>query len=111
MHREVEEEMGTTTLHSLRLLGVYSDPKRDDRRDTVSAVYVGRIWGKLKAGDDAKEVSVIPLKALNVDIIKLSFDHADLLRDYWYGKEGVKVHKLAPRVGTSLCSWPRADVN
>lgn len=105
--REVEEEIGTTSLHSLRLLGVYSHPERDDRRHTVSAVYVGRVHGKLKAGDDAKVVSVIPLGVMNVELIKLSFDHNDILKDYWYAlKESVVERNLLPRRGTNLCPVP-----
>lgn len=102
MAREVKEETGATP-YDLRLLGVYSRPDRDDRRHTVSATYVASITGRVQAGDDAKEVALIPLKILNVDMIKLAFDHADFLRDY-FAKGGFVG---SPRAGTSLC--PTAD--
>jgi 8-oxo-dGTP diphosphatase len=110
VNRKVQEEIGTTSLNSLRLLGVYSHPERDDRRHTVSAVYVGKVHGKFKAGDDAKVVSVIPLQAMNVELIRLSFDHNHILKDYWYAlKETVVERNLMPRQGTSLCPAPRKD--
>ena len=52
-------------------------------------------------------MSVIPLQAMNVELIKLSFDHNDILKDYWYAlKESVVERDLMPRQGTSLCPVP-----
>lgn len=100
VHREVLEEIGTKTLHNLRLLGVYSNPARDKRRHTVSITYVGRVYGRLKSGDDVKDVAVIPLKALNINMIKLAFDHNDFLKDFYSNIVG---RKIFPREGTTLC--------
>jgi 8-oxo-dGTP diphosphatase len=105
LQREVQEEIGTNTLHSVRLIGVYSHPDRDDRRHTISAAYVGRVYGRLKAGDDAKSISVIPLKVMNVELIKLGFDHGDILRSYWYDRNQSRT-VLAPKRGTSTCPAP-----
>lgn len=109
--REVQEETGAVP-YDLRLLGVYSHPDRDDRRHTVSATYVASITGKLKAGDDAKEVALIRpgLVAGDVDALKLAFDHGDFLRDYFAGAGlgvGEGGFEGSPRKGTSLC--PIAD--
>jgi len=110
VNRKVQEEIGTTSLNALRLLGVYSHSERDDRRHTASAVFVGKVHGKFKAGDDAKVVSVIPLQAMNVELIRLSFDHNHILKDYWYSlKETVVERNLMPRQGTSLCPAPPRD--
>lgn len=102
--REVREETGAEP-YDLRLLGVYSHPDRDDRRHTVSATYVASISGRLKAGDDAKEVALVKpeLAMANIEGLRLAFDHADFLRDYFR----VGGFVPGPRAGTSLC--PVAD--
>ena len=75
--REAQEETGLkVTLKAL--LGMYSDPARDPRGHTVTAVYVGEAHGRPKAGDDAgKAESFDPLKPPT-----LVFDHALVLSDY-----------------------------
>ena len=77
--REMKEEINLE-VQITRLLGVYSDPKRDPRFHTASVVYVARAEGTPKGGDDAKEAHIYPLDKIAFD--KLAFDHADILRDY-----------------------------
>ena len=60
------------------LLGIYSDPGRDDRGHTVSAVYIATASGSPKAEDDAKNIGCFFLDKLPT----LAFDHAQILRDY-----------------------------
>ena len=81
--REAREE---TALHvsNLRLLGCYSDPGRDDRMHTISAVYIADGSGRLQAADDAVNAEVFPLENLPEN---LCFDHATILRDYAAGKK------------------------
>ena len=79
LKREMREEIGLDVTVS-RLLGVYSDPKRDPRLHTVSIVYVAKAVGMPQAGDDAKEVFVVD--PLRLDTTKLVFDHAQILKDY-----------------------------
>lgn len=76
--REAAEE---TLLHVrlLALLGLYSDPTRDPRGHTVTAVYVAEAHGQPRAADDAREVGVFTLDALPAP---LAFDHALILADY-----------------------------
>ena len=75
--REAEEETGLK-VRLKALLGNYSDPVRDPRGHTVTAVYVAEAHGDPKAGDDAKTVQVFdPLKPPT-----LAFDHALVLADY-----------------------------
>lgn len=75
--REALEETGLK-IKLKALLGCYSDPTRDSRGHTVSAVYVAEAGGEPRAGDDAGKVEVIdPMLPP-----KLAFDHALILSDY-----------------------------
>jgi 8-oxo-dGTP diphosphatase len=79
--REVKEETNLD-VSQLRLLGVYSDPKRDARRHTASVVYVGTVdsTSALRSGDDAKSAVMVPIDRLLS--LRLAFDHRDILQDY-----------------------------
>ena len=83
--REMKEELNLD-VNIIKLLGVYSDPKRDIRFHTVSVVYICKASSYPKAGDDAKEVIVIDPKKFDLD--KLVFDHKKIIEDYlqkeWY---------------------------
>ena len=61
------------------LLGVYSDPERDPRGHTVSAVYIARGRGEARADDDA--VDCAWLDPEDPDPV-LAFDHRRILDDY-----------------------------
>lgn len=75
--REAKEETGLT-VDIVRLLGVYSDPKRDPRGPTVGVVFICKmIGGELKADTDAKEVGYFRLNELQ----GLAFDHDKIVRD------------------------------
>lgn len=82
--REMKEEI-SLDVEITKLLGVYSDPKRDPRFHTASVVYVCRAYGEPKAADDAKEVIVIPKDRLASQQNELVFDHAKILEDYLNG--------------------------
>jgi len=77
--REMREETGLE-VELTALFGVYSDPARDPRGHTASAVYLAQALNpsRLMAGDDAAAVAVFPLSALP----PLAFDHAKIVRDY-----------------------------
>ena len=77
--REMKEEISLDVTIK-KLLGVYSDPKRDERFHTVSVVYICKAFQKPKAADDAKEAMVVKLEEIPFD--QLVFDHAKILRDY-----------------------------
>lgn len=81
--REAEEETGLTP-RLTALLGCYSDPRRDPRGHSVSAVYVGEARGAPAARDDAQAVGVFTLDNLPSP---LAFDHARILRDYLHYRE------------------------
>jgi 8-oxo-dGTP diphosphatase len=76
--REIREETGLRT-GVARLLGVYSDPERDPRGHTVSAVFeLDIIGGKVKGGDDAAAAAFFELGNLP----PLAFDHDRVVADY-----------------------------
>ncbi|MEW6354401.1 MAG: NUDIX hydrolase [Pseudomonadota bacterium] len=76
--REAREETGLDVTLSA-LLGCYSDPARDPRGHTVSAVYIATAHGIPRAQDDAKAVCVAdPATPPS----PLAFDHARILADY-----------------------------
>ncbi len=78
--RELEEETGIKAPPGeLELLGVYSDPARDPRGHTVSAVYVYWGGGEPAAGDDAARARFFNVESLPENI---AFDHRKVLRDY-----------------------------
>ena len=79
--REMKEEV-SLDVEIEKLLGVYSDPKRDSRFHTVSLVYVCRAYTMPKAADDAKEVFIY--KPEEIPFEQLVFDHATILKDYLF---------------------------
>lgn len=76
--REAREEV-SLEVELECLLGVYSDPERDPRGHTVTAVYVANADGIPRAADDAKEVVVVDPADPS---LALAFDHRLVLDDY-----------------------------
>ena len=79
LKREMREEIGLD-VEIEKLLGLYSDPERDPRFHTVSAVYVCRASALPIAGDDAKSTKVVALEALDKE--HFVFDHGKIVADY-----------------------------
>ncbi|MFT7824393.1 MAG: NUDIX hydrolase [Sulfurimonas sp.] len=77
--REMKEETGLDVRID-RILGIYSDPKRDPRFHTATVVYVATASGRPKGGDDAKIASLYALTDLPLE--KLVFDHREIVKDY-----------------------------
>ncbi len=61
------------------LLGIYSDPARDSRGHTVTAVYVAEASGEPRALDDARALRLFAMDELPDE---LAFDHVTVLADY-----------------------------
>lgn len=76
--REAREET-SLEVYSLKLLGCYSDPARDERLHTISTVYIAQGSGILRSGDDAVQAAVFSPHDLPSPIC---FDHAQIIRDY-----------------------------
>jgi 8-oxo-dGTP diphosphatase len=75
--RELKEETGIEA-GNLRLIGVYSDPKRDPRHHTITVAYLVSVHGRTPvAGDDAAAADFVE------DATKehLAFDHDKILHD------------------------------
>lgn len=78
----------------MRLIGVYSDPRRDSRRSNVSTSYALLFdptvmstkdgSGVPKAGDDAKEVVSIPIEDIGTKYKSDDWfaDHLTILLDF-----------------------------
>lgn len=74
--REAKEET-SLDIEIIRLLGVYSDPKRDPRGHTVSICFIAAGYGDLKAGDDAESVNLVDI----YNLPELAFDHKKIIED------------------------------
>lgn len=76
----VREALEETSLHVRlqQLLGVYSDPARDARGHTASAVYIATASGEPRAADDAAHLALHD----PADTPPLAFDHERILADY-----------------------------
>jgi 8-oxo-dGTP diphosphatase len=79
LKREMKEETNLD-VQICKLLGVYSNPHRDPRFHTASAVFIARAQGDPRGGDDAKEAKLYPLEEIPLDL--LVFDHGDIVKDY-----------------------------
>jgi 8-oxo-dGTP diphosphatase len=88
--REAKEEV-SLDVRLIALLGIYSDPRRDHRGHTVTAVYVAEAAGLPVAADDAKNCQIFSLDALPEP---LAFDHAQVLADYRRFRETGQVTSL-----------------
>jgi len=80
--REVMEET-SLEIDPIEILGVYSDPARDPRRQTLSVVFVAIvIGGNERAGDDAAGLEWVELADVEKMKNRIAFDHARILADY-----------------------------
>jgi len=85
--REMKEETGLD-VELVELFHVYSDPARDQRRHTMSVVFIGRATGTPVGGDDAARAIVCNPDALPQPLV---FDHALIVADYLaYKRRGVR---------------------
>jgi len=75
--REAKEETSLEVQLEV-LLGCYSDPARDSRGHTASAVYVASASGKPRARDDAKHLACYAPD----NCPDLVFDHGLIISDY-----------------------------
>jgi 8-oxo-dGTP diphosphatase len=79
--RETEEETGVA-VEVGRLLGVYSDPRRDPRGHTVTVLYEATpSSGRAKGGDDAAEARWFTGSEL--ETLEFAFDHGEIVREQW----------------------------
>jgi 8-oxo-dGTP diphosphatase len=74
--REAKEETGLD-VRLLEQFHVYSDPRRDPRRHTISTVFIATADGEPRGGDDAAQARAYRWGELP----PLVFDHAEILSD------------------------------
>jgi len=81
--RELGEETGVQAASLLTQFGSYGDPGRDPRMNVVTVGYLAvmRDVGKVVAGTDAAEASLMPVARALGGEIPLAFDHDRILRD------------------------------
>ncbi len=89
--REAKEEV-CLDVTLTALLGIYSNPERDDRNHTVTAVYVAEAKGTPQAADDAKNCQIFTLDKLPA---LLAFDHNQVLEDFQNYRATGKVTPLS----------------
>ena len=77
--REAKEETGLD-VEVIELFHVYSDPKRDARKHTVSIVFIARARGTPRGGDDAARCLVCAPEDLPAALV---FDHGLIVADYF----------------------------
>lgn len=79
--REMEEETALEVAVE-RIVGVYSDPRRDPRGHTVSVAYaLRRTGGEPGASSDAAALDLVDAR----DLPAMAFDHARIVRDFLAG--------------------------
>ena len=64
-----------------KLIGVFSDPKRDPRGHTVTVAFLCEPVDKKsqpKALDDAEALEIVPLS--KISSLKIAFDHMDIIK-------------------------------
>jgi len=94
------KEETTLEVHISYLQNIYSDPKRDKRMHTASAVYICKATGIPKGEDDAKEAKIYALDEIPLE--SLVFDHKEIVEDYLKTKRSEKL--ICPLCGKeNLC--------
>jgi len=88
--REAKEEI-SLDIELVTLLGMYSNPARDPRGHTITAVYVATSTGQPMAADDAKRLDIFGLDNLPSPLV---FDHAMVLADFRRYRENGEVAPL-----------------
>ncbi|MEM8780094.1 MAG: NUDIX hydrolase [Cyanobacteria bacterium P01_G01_bin.49] len=89
-YREASEEV-SLSIKLIEQFHVYSDPNRDQRKHTISIVFIATATGQPQAADDAKNIGIFDLWELPKN---LCFDHDKILADY----QSYRYYKLRPHL-------------
>ena len=88
--REAKEEV-SLDIRLIEQFQVYSNPERDDRKHTISIVFIAEAVGEPLAADDALNVGIFGTWELPKN---LCFDHDLILQDYL----NYRYHRLRPPI-------------
>jgi 8-oxo-dGTP diphosphatase len=88
--REAKEET-QLDVSLIEQFHVYSDPRRDARKHTISIVFLATAVGTPIADDDAKNIAIFNPWEIPTD---LCFDHDLILADYWQYRH----YQIRPRL-------------
>ena len=81
--REAKEET-SLDVEIVRQFHTYSDPSRDERQHNITTVFIARAKGGILSPDsDANEAELFNKDSLPE---KITFDHREILEDYFTGK-------------------------
>ena len=86
VHREIAEETGLQVTEILRLIGVYTSPRRDPRFHAVSILIEVAVDGEFGVQDQTEIEQAQPFLREDIDLETLAHDHAQQLSDYFAGK-------------------------
>ena len=87
---EALEEAGLV-VYLLGHFNIYSDPDHDSLQHNISTVFVGQATGEAKTGSDTQKAGLFYKNTLSALLV---FDHALILKDYYYSRAGVGQLKL-----------------
>lgn len=80
--RELKEETGLTLTQFERLVGVYSDVRRDPRFHSVCVVVAAQATGRFAVQDTAEIADVKAFSLEDASALPLAHDHSQHVRDY-----------------------------
>lgn len=83
--RELAEETGLSLIQINRLVGVYSDPRRDPRFHSISIVIEAKVEGEIQIQDTLELIAAKAFSPSDIPIGELSHDHDRQLQDYLSG--------------------------
>lgn len=83
--RELEEETGLNLIKVNRLVGVYSDPKRDPRFHSICVVLEAIVEGEMQVQDKLEIMDIRAFLPPEIPQGQLSHDHDRQLQDYFNG--------------------------
>jgi 8-oxo-dGTP diphosphatase len=83
--RELVEETGLDLIKINRLVGVYSDPKRDPRFHSICIVLEASVEGEMKVQDTLEISNIRAFSYQEIPQGELSHDHDRQLQDYFSG--------------------------
>jgi ADP-ribose pyrophosphatase YjhB (NUDIX family) len=83
--RELAEETGLNLIKVNRLVGIYSDPRRDPRFHSICVVIEALVEGEMQVQDTLEIMDIRAFSPSEIPQGELSHDHDRQLKDYFSG--------------------------